>query len=329
MHTFNRFHRKRGKSSTREFVDTADRGLREPAGKIVWDSTQPLDHENQLDGLSDEQEPDPQIDDGTSEKRGDGVFSYLSALGPIRILSREEELELARSIADGQTLIATETLSSLFALRWVLDVGKKVATGLVHVREVIDEPAEAPGNRTIDDRALESRFGKRMTRVKYLARRYECTSGQSKSSISAVKRKKLDGSLVRQRQKIASSLHRLELNRGQIAAIIDGHKLIFENLRKVERQSGGTAQKQALHTIEAEMGMPAVEIRRLIASTNDKQVDVALAKKRFIEANLRLVVLIAKRYCGRGLQFLDLIQEGNLGLMRAVDKFNHRLGFRF
>ena len=75
--------------------------------------------------------------------------------------------------------------------------------------------------------------------------------------------------------------------------------------------------------------MPAVQIQRLVAGTSDKQAEVALAKKRFIEANLRLVVTIAKHYCGRGLQFQDLIQEGNLGLMRAVDKFNHRLGFRF
>ncbi len=61
----------------------------------------------------------------------------------------------------------------------------------------------------------------------------------------------------------------------------------------------------------------------------DKEAQVAVAKKNFIEANLRLVVAIAKKYCGRGLQLLDLIQEGNLGLMRAVDKFNYRLGFRF
>jgi hypothetical protein len=286
MNTFNRFHRKRGKSTTREFVDTADRGLREPAGKIVWDSAQPLDHENQFDGLSDEAEPDPQFDDDNSEKRGDGIFSYLSAIGPIRILSREEELALARSITDGQTQIDTETLSSLFALRWVLDVGKKVATGLVPARDVIDEPAAAPENRAIEDRALESRFRKRMAKVKYLARRYERTSGQHKSSISTVRRKKLDGSLARQRQKIASSLHGLELNRGQIAAIIDGHELIFENLRKVERERGGKAQKLALHAIEAEMGMSAAEIRRLMTSTSDKQAAVALAKKRFTEANL-------------------------------------------
>ena len=75
--------------------------------------------------------------------------------------------------------------------------------------------------------------------------------------------------------------------------------------------------------------MPASEIQRLVVSIGDKQARVALAKKRFIEANLRLVVTIAKHYFGRGLQFLDLIQEGNIGLIKAVDKFDYRLGFRF
>src|SRR5574341_320600 len=77
------------------------------------------------------------------------------------------------------------------------------------------------------------------------------------------------------------------------------------------------------------MGMAPQEIARTVQSILDKKAQVALAKKNFIEANLRLVVAVAKKYCGRGLQLLDLIQEGNLGLMRAVEKFNYRLGFRF
>jgi RNA polymerase primary sigma factor len=196
-------------------------------------------------------------------------------------------------------------------------------------RDVIDEPKQASGTPTIDGKVTRMRFQKRMARLKYLARRYDRTTGQRCHRMSENKRNKLDRTLMRQRQKIALSLQRLELNRGQIAVIVDSHKQICDHLQKVERESVGRVQKQARRALELKMGMPAAEIRRMVARTSDKQVDVALAKKRFIEANLRLVVVIAKHYCGRGLQFLDLIQEGNIGLMRAVDKFNHRLGFRF
>jgi RNA polymerase primary sigma factor len=329
MNTFNRFYRKPGQSSTHELLDTVDTGLRKRSRTRDWDFPQLPGHENQFVGLSDAEEPETDIDDAASQKHTDAVFSYLSAIGPLGVLTREEELGLAESIADGEAQIAAEALSSLVALHWVLDVGRRVVSGLVDAGEVVDGPDQSSGDPPIDGRVMRIRFRTRLTKIKSLAQKYERIAGQRKQPMSAIKRTNLDRKLARQRHRIALSLQRLQLNRVQIEGIVNSHKQIYKNLQKIEQKTGGRAKQRALRFIETEMGMSAPEIRRLVVSVRDKQARVALAKKRFIEANLRLVVTIAKHYCGRGLQFLDLIQEGNIGLMKAVDKFNHRLGFRF
>src|SRR5215831_5717908 len=192
MNTFNHFYRKSGKSPTHEILDAVDTGLRKRSRTSGWEFPQLPGHENQFGGLSDAEEPDTDIDVATSQKSTDAVFSYLSAVGPIRVFTREEELGLAKSIADGEAQIAAETLSSMVALHWVLDVGKKVASGLVDASEIVNEPGQASGNPTIDGKVMRIRFRKRLTKLKSLAQRCKRTAGQRKPPMSAVKRANLD-----------------------------------------------------------------------------------------------------------------------------------------
>src|SRR5215813_9776141 len=167
MNTFNRFYRNPRKS-THESLDTADAELPKRSRTSGGDFHHLPGHENQFRGLFDAEEPETDIDAATSQKPTDAVFSYLSAIGPIRVLTREEEHELAKSIANDEAQIAVEASSSLLALHWALDVGKQVASGLVDAGEVVERPDQSSGDPPIDGRVMRIRFRTRLTKIKAL-----------------------------------------------------------------------------------------------------------------------------------------------------------------
>lgn len=297
----------------------------------VWDSDS-LSHleTESADELSDDAERGGGFDDESSGTTRNPVVSYLRELKSIPLLSREDEIMLAQRIEEGEAQIADEALSSMLALRWTLGLGQRVAAGLVNVRDVVKDPDETSAELLGNERILKTRFRARMRKLQYMAKSHERTEKGLKKPITDRRRKQLDRKLSLQREHIAKIIKSLHLNHQHLEKVIEEHQTIYGRVKGLERMvHGQSKQQKAIRAVEKETGMPIQEIKRRVLTILGKKAQVALAKNDFIQANLRLVAAVAKKYSGYGLSYLDLVQEGNIGLMRAVEKFDYRLGFRF
>ena len=282
------------------------------------------------DEVSDDAGLEGGFDDESLGTTTNPIVSYLREVKSIPLLSREEEILLAQRIEEGETQIAAEALSSMLALHWTLGLGQRVAAGLVNVRDVVKDSDETSAKPLVNERILKTRFRTRMRKLQYMAKSHERTEKVLKKAMTNCRRKQLDRKRIRQREKITKIITSLQLNRQQIEKVIEEHEEIYERVERFERTvQGQNKQQKAIHALEEEIGMPIQEIGRKVATILRKKAQVALAKNDFVQANLRMVAAVAKKYNGRGLSYLDLIQEGNIGLMRAVEKFDYRLGFRF
>jgi RNA polymerase primary sigma factor len=273
---------------------------------------------------------DDSVERDSLRKAPNPIVRYLQDVRSVPLLSRDKEIKLAQQIEGGGSEMVEEALSSPFALRCALDLGKTVAAGQLSMRDVVNLRIETSGEHLNDERILRARFDAAIRKLQNLAKTCQRGSTRFEKSATPARRNRLAEKAIRRQKKIAGLIKSLDLNHQQIDAIIQKHQDIYERARELQKNfPTQPKQRKEIRAVEKTIGMPIAELGRKVGAMLGKKAQVAAAKNDFVQANLRLVAAIAKKYCGHGLSYLDLIQEGNIGLMRAVDKFDYRLGFRF